>query len=408
VTGARTGYAMPETARFNVLGADNFSQTAALSFGNKLAGPSCASTDFSAFSKNTTIDLTHCSLIDGAYKLTVRSRDEAGNVEESPSTRDFMVDSKAPSVEIMQTPPARSTELAADFVVIGQDFNNVTAAKDLHYMFRVRGLFEEFSAPVADPSIAVDGLPSGDYTFEVTAIDLAGNHSPIKGYAFSVDNLAPVTSVGTKVPNWTTAESITIDATGSDDRTDSLSLEYLVTLDNAQITRMRAPLSLPNITEGRHSVRVAAIDDFGNVDPTGVLMAFNVDRTAPETALDRTPTKFGTGTFRPTLTGTDNLTAQDELRYSYRVTRGSNTSEWSEPALAGDVAIMLKENGPVKIEIAAVDNAGLIDATPVELSGIVKAASGCSCSSQETTGEDLMSFAALAGLVLLLRRRRKA
>ncbi len=404
ITGARTGYTKPSNARFTVLGTDNFSAPMALAFAAKLEGPACASAEFSEFAPAAEIDFSACGLIDGQYKLIVQARDEAGNIEAQPAQSDFIVDAQLPTVEIMETPPARSTSFGATFIVIGMD--NVTPPEGLHYLYRVRGLYEEFSAPVTDPTIALDSLPSGDFVFEVTAVDLAGNESPVKSFAFGVDNNAPVTRLSQRLPEWLNSESVTLDVQAEDDRSDPAKLQYLVTIDNAEIRRMRAPLVLDDLAEGRHTINVAAVDEYGNADPLGVSMSFTLDRTAPETELANTPKRLTAGVFHPDLRGSDNLTPQDELRYSYRVIRGANTTEWSEPAFPNEVAIELRELGRVTLEIAAVDNVGLMDESPIQISSDVKAASGCACSSSETTPDEVASVLALSALVLFFRRRR--
>jgi hypothetical protein len=408
LVGTRTGFTRPGGAKFSAYAQDNYSTPSSVKLSSKLEGPSCERPEFSGFESLELIDLTGCVLNDGAYKLSVRSRDQAGNIEATAAEVEFVVDGRPPAVAIMDTPPARSTDLVSHFVVAGTD--NVTASEELQYMYRVRGAFDDFSAPIYGTEILLPPLPTGDYTFEVTAIDLAGNHSPLQGYEFSVDNRPPRTMVAKTLPTWSSDLQVVLDASGEDDRTDSLSLEYSVVLDNNEISRAKAPVVLASITEGRHTVRISAVDDFGNVDPEGVFMTFSVDRTPPETKLEAAPVRFSTGTFRPAPSGTDNLTAQDELRYMYRVIRGAHASAWSDPQLAADVAINLRETGPVRIELAAIDNAGLIDPTPISFGGEVKApAVGCQCSAnQETSASDLVSMILLTVAVVAARKRRRS
>ncbi|MCC6807709.1 MAG: MYXO-CTERM sorting domain-containing protein [Deltaproteobacteria bacterium] len=405
LTGARTGYVKPSAARFAVLGADNFTAPAQIKFATMLTGPACATTAFSSFQALSTVDVTGCALLDGAYTLHVKSQDLAGNDEEMPAQRAFVVDGTPPRVQIIDKPDERSTAQTLEFTLLGTD--NLTPPQGLTYTYRITGLSDDYSAPVSDPHVVVEGLPSGDYVFEVSAADFAANLSPVASFPFSLDNRAPTTSLTEAPPAWVTAESFTLAVSGLDDRTAPGALAYDVQLNGGNVRRYNAPLQLTAVEEGRHTAIVRAVDEFGNVDPIGISTQFTIDRTAPETEMVRAPQRVTTGNWRPAVTGNDNFTPQDELRYSYRLSRAGSEGEWSAPVPLNELQIGLRELGVVTMEIAAVDNAGLIDETPVKLTTDVKPVGGCACSSSETSPEDVASFLALAALVLFLRRRRR-
>lgn len=405
LTGARTGYVKPTAARFAVLGTDNYTPPSQLKFATMLEGPACAQGDFGSFSTLSTVDVSACALKDGEYTLHVKAQDLAGNDEAAPAQRKFIVDGTPPVVQIIDKPAQKSTAQTLAFTLLGQD--NLTPPTALTYTYRLRGLSDDYSAPVQSAHVQIDGLPSGDYVFEVSASDYADNNSPIASYAFSLDNRAPTTALVENPPQWVTADAFTLAVAGQDDRSAPSALKYDVQLNGGDVKRLSAPLNLTAVEEGHHTAIVRAVDEFGNVDPIGISTQFTIDRTAPETEITKTPARITTGNFRPLVTATDNYTPVDEIRYSYRLTRDGNEGEWSAPVTLNELQIPLRETGKAIIEVAAVDNAGLVDQSPIRLSADIKPATGCACSSTETTPNDVASFLALAGLVVLFRKRRR-
>jgi hypothetical protein len=405
LTGARTGYVKPSAARFAVLGNDNFTPPSQITFATKLDGPACATEDFSGFTSMANIDVGGCALADGEYTLHVKAQDLAGNEEEVPAQRKFIVDGTSPRVQFLGKPAPRSTDEVLEFLLLGQD--NLTPPQAITYTYRLRGLTNDYSSPVSDPHVVIENIPSGDYVFEVTALDYADNQSMTAAYPFQLDNRAPTTIIDQNPPQWITDAAFSLSVRGEDDRASASELQFEVQLDGGAAQMRSAPLVLEAVEEGHHTAIIRAVDSFGNKDPIGVSTQFTVDRTAPETALTKQPTRLTEGSYRPTITASDNFTPQDEIRYTYRLSRGASIGEWSAPVILNELQIPLRELGVVTLEIAAVDNAGLVDETPIKLNADVTPASGCACSSSETNPEDLLSFLMLSAAVLFIRRRIK-
>lgn len=126
-------------------------------------------------------------------------------------------------------------------------------------------------------------LAPGNHTFTVTATSLAGVSDPTPaGYAWTVDTLAPQTTITSAPSGSVTATSATIDFT-SDDPTATFECR----LDGAAWHPCSAPATLSGLADGAHGfdVRATAI---GGTDATPATAAWVVDSTAP-TATATTP-----------------------------------------------------------------------------------------------------------------------
>lgn len=399
----RTGYVKPSAARFSISANDNLSPLNLMQYGYQVEGPACASGSFTEFSLVGMADLSGCAGAEGVYTVRARAKDAAGNVDSAGVNNSFTMDGTLPTIQLLEHPSARTTDKQLRFLVAGSD--NYTAPGELAYSYRLIGLDGSYSVPQVDPYFSLDQVPSGDYIFEVRANDLADNFSERATFAFSLDNLEPTTELTGAVSEYNTDIEMTLPVSGHDDRSQPEALRYAVTVDGHTET-FGAPVVLRDIAEGFHVAHIAAVDEFDNRDERGVSVSFTVDRTAPNTTLARAINRLSLGQLRPSIGGSDNLTAESDLRYSYRVTRpGMEPTQWSTPVGKDAFVVSLRERGPVTLELAAVDNAGLFDSSPLVIKANVQSVTGCDCSSTDASESEL-GFAALATLFFFARRRR--
>jgi CSLREA domain-containing protein len=139
-------------------------------------------------------------------------------------------------------------------------------------------------------------LEEGGHTFSVQAV---GENGPIPGYVPSVYEWEIVLSADTAPPDTTitsgpgelTGSHVNLfEFAGTDDRTASADLEFQCWIDGEDLGGCSTPEEVEVLTDGEHVFEVAAIDDFGNVDPTPARHTFTVvDVTAPETSIDTGP-----------------------------------------------------------------------------------------------------------------------
>jgi hypothetical protein len=127
---------------------------------------------------------TYSGLADGNHTFDVRATDSAGNVDPTPATYAWTVDTTAPVTSIGPTvPPANTSSSSATFDVASNEGGS---------SFECRldgGLYGPCTTPAS-----YTGLADGVHTFDVRATDPAGNldTSPAS-YSWTIDNVAPST-----------------------------------------------------------------------------------------------------------------------------------------------------------------------------------------------------------------------
>ena len=116
---------------------------------------------------------TTASLADGAHTFDVRATDAAGNVDPTPASRSFTVDTAAPQTTIDSGPSGPTNDATPTFA-----FSADEAGSTLRVPRRRRRLGLVQLAPETTASLA-----DGAHTFEVRATDPAGNVDPTPGVA---------------------------------------------------------------------------------------------------------------------------------------------------------------------------------------------------------------------------------
>ena len=132
---------------------------------------------------------TTAALADGAHALDVRAIDRAGNVDGSAARRSFTVDT---------TPPETSITAGPSGVIFDSTptFTFESAEPGVTFECRVDGA--AFAVCTSPHTTAV--LAEGAHTFEVRAIDAAGNVDPSPASTFGADAVRTFTVRGALPP----------------------------------------------------------------------------------------------------------------------------------------------------------------------------------------------------------------
>jgi hypothetical protein len=226
---------------------------------------------------------TYSGLSEGSHTFQVRAIDAAGHVDETPASFTWVVDTIAPTTLLAGTPQAIAASATASFSFNGDDADGSGVVG-----FEARLDGGGFSAAVS--GLSLSGLAEGAHTFEVRALDAAGNPdgSP-ETYTWTVDTIAPDTAILGTPDNPTDGASATFIFSG-DAGTGTAIDHFLYRMDNGALVSTTDPTaSFANLTDGEHSFEVFAVDAAGNVDATAAAYTFVVDTTQPGTDITGTP-----------------------------------------------------------------------------------------------------------------------
>lgn len=106
-------------------------------------------------------------LSDGSHTFMVRARDGVGNVDPSPATHTWVIDTTAPETEIVTSPPSPTSDPTGDFTFSSPDSTaSFQCSMD-------EGAFADCDTPFETSSLA-----AGSHTLQVRAVDAAGNLDP--------------------------------------------------------------------------------------------------------------------------------------------------------------------------------------------------------------------------------------
>jgi hypothetical protein len=263
------------------------SATAAFTFhGNDGTGVGVASFECKLDSGSFTACLsgqTYSGLADGSHTFQVRAIDGAGNVDATPASFTWVVDTTAPDTTITSNPSNPTGTGTASFSFVGNDGSGSGIAS-----FECKLDTASFVACTSPQ--ALSGLADGSHTFQVRAKDSVGLTDPTPAsYTWVVDTTAPETTIDAPKPaNPTNDPSATFTFHG-DDGNGSGGLTFTCQLDGGGFTPCTSPKSYVSLSDGSHTFQVKAKDAVGNVDATPASVTWTIDATPPDTVIDAKP-----------------------------------------------------------------------------------------------------------------------
>ncbi len=302
----------------------------------------------------------YTGLADGSHTVDVRAIDTAGNIDASPASYTWTVDTAAPTTSLGTTPPADSSSTDATFTFGGSDPGGSGVGS---FECRLDG---GAWGPCTTPR-TFTGLADGDHTFEVRAVDSAGNAdgSP-QSYTWTIDTAAPNTTIATHPASSDDSADATFTFSGTDGSGTGVAA-YECQLDGGAWNPCTSPKDFTGLADGSHTFAVRAIDAAGNTDPTPDGFTWTVDTAAPNTSLTSTPPAVSgstTGAFA--FTGTDGSgSGSGVASYECRLDAGA----WV-PCTSPHSYFGLAEGGHT-VDVRAIDTAGNLDATPASFTWTV-------------------------------------
>jgi hypothetical protein len=198
---------------------------------------------------------------DGSHTFYVYAIDNAGNVDATPATFTWMVDTTAPTTSLSSEPASYSNDSTPTFTFSGNDGSGSGVAS-----FRCK--VDGGSYAVCTSPHTTAALGDGSHTFYVYAVDAAGNVDATPAtYSWSVDTVAPTTTITGQPTDPSTDTTPVFTFSGSDGSGSGLA-SFRCKVDSGSYVTCTSPYTTATLGDGVHTFYVYAVDVAGNVDAT--------------------------------------------------------------------------------------------------------------------------------------------
>ncbi len=240
---------------------------------------------------------THGTVMASIPAAAALSAGSAANQASTSTDNTVTYDATAPDSTITGNPTNPSSSSSATFTFTGSDVGTGIA----RFETRIDG----GSFATATSPQTFTGLAQGSHTFQVRAVDAAGNVDPTPAsYTWVVDTIAPDTTIISNPPSLSSSSSATFSFIG-DDGDGSGVASFQVSLDSGPFTSSTSPRTYTGLADGDHTFRVRAIDAAGNADATPASYTWTIDTTPPPAPVVVTPANASvTNNPLPVVSGT--------------------------------------------------------------------------------------------------------
>ncbi len=296
---------------------------------------------------DTATSQSYTDLSDGSHTFIVRATDPATNA--GSDTYTWEVDTVDPVASIDTFPPDPSSDTTPEFTFSSNEDPDAT------FECRIDSDQEADFAPCASPFTTPE-LSDGDHTLEVRAIDTAGNVGDPDSYTWTVDTIAPVTTIDSAPENPTSSVDATFEFSSNEDPDVTFECR-LDSTDEVDFEPCASPQNYLGLSEDTHTFDVRATDLAGNVgDPASY--TWEIDITDPDTTIDTGPPAESTSSVAVFESSSDE---SPDVSFECRLDSGDpdNWEECSSPQLYADLA-----EGSHTLEVRAIDFAGNTDPSP--------------------------------------------
>jgi large repetitive protein len=183
----------------------------------------------------------------GGHTFAVKAIDAAGN-ESGVTSFSWTVDTVAPPAPTIDgTPSNPTTDRSATF-----GFSDAEPGVGFQCQLDGGGF-------AGCPPASYSGLADGAHTFEVRAVDSAGNASEVTSYTWTIDTTPPPPPLITSAP-----QNPSGSANASFSFTDAESVSFQCQLDGLGFSPCTSPQPYSNLDEGSHNFDVKAVDALGH------------------------------------------------------------------------------------------------------------------------------------------------
>ncbi len=284
------------------------------------------------------------------HSFAVRASDANGNVDQTPAQRDFVIDQTVPDTMITGGPTGLTNESTPTFSFTSEPGSTFQCRLD------DSDPFAACSGP-GNTHTPPSGLADGTQTFEVIAIDAAGNVETLAAsQVFTVDQTPPVTTI--------TPIGLTNDSTPIFGFSQEAGSTVQCGFDGGPLGACSGPGSTHTpplaLSDGPHTFEVQATDQAGNAEVSPASEDFTVDTALPVTMI--TGPSGQTNDSTPTFGFSSELGSTFQCRID-----GGAFGACSGPGDAHTPAVALTD-GLHTFEVKATDAAGNLELTPASRS----------------------------------------
>jgi hypothetical protein len=303
----------------------------------------------------------YSELPDGSHTLEVRTKDNAGNVDATPATYTWTVDTTAPTTTIESEPPDPSSGAVASFTFSGEDPGGSGVAG-----FECKLDGEVFESCVSPQNLS--GLEDGSHTFQVRAVDAVGNSDATPAtYTWTVDTVTPTTAIESGPPKPSESSAASFVFSGSDEEGSGVA-DVECRIDAEAFAPCVSPKGYSGLADGPHTFEARSVDKAGNVDATPASYTWTIDTTAPTTTIESEPPD-PTASHAPEFT----FSGADPGGTGVAGSECKLDAEAFAPCTSPQEYTGLAD-GPHTFQVRAIDNAGNTEATPASYTWTIDSA----------------------------------
>jgi hypothetical protein len=286
-------------------------------------------------------------LTNGPHVFEVRAKDAVGNIDASPASRPFTVNTAGTNTFINASPPVLSNDTTPTF-----SFSSNEAGASFDCDLTGPGQTAGYTSCISP--ITYGPLTDGSYTFSVQATSSLGTDQTPATSSFTVDTAAPQTTISTGPTGTVNTNAASFSFTSSE-----AGSTFQCKLDAQPFSPCSSPASYGGLSDGQHTFRVRAIDGAGNTDLSEATRTWTADTGVPETVITSGPSG-------PTSDATPTFEFSSEANATFKCRLdGPGTTAGSY----SDCTSGLTYNTPLApgnyiFYVFAIDSAGTPDPTP--------------------------------------------
>ncbi|MBJ7458187.1 MAG: hypothetical protein JHD02_03265, partial [Thermoleophilaceae bacterium] len=208
--------------------------------------------------------ISYSSLLEGSHTFTVAARDAATNIDPTPASYTWLVDTTPPPAPgcAALAPLTSSTSIVLSCA--GE------AGATLEYS-RDGGGWTVFTSPVT-----LTGFTNGAHTVAVRQTDAAGNLGSAASQSWTVDNIAPDTTIDSAPSGTVGSTSASISFSSSE-----AGSTFECSDNGAAFSSCTSPVNLSGLGQGARTFAVRATDAAGNTDVSPAQASWTVDTIGP-------------------------------------------------------------------------------------------------------------------------------